>query len=113
MTKIVDPSLVANMYSNTSGLARGARTDGGDTTETSSADSGGGPSFAALLETKTREAVDTLRTGEEMSAKAVTGEADLTEVIEAVNSAEVTLQTVVALRDRMISAYQEIMRMPI
>jgi flagellar hook-basal body complex protein FliE len=32
--------------------------------------------------------------------------------VEAVNAAEITLQTVVALRDRMISAYQEILRMP-
>ena len=48
-----------------------------------------------------------------MSAMAVTGEADITDVVQAVTSAELTLQTVVAVRDRMISAYQEIMRMPI
>jgi flagellar biosynthetic protein FliQ len=34
-------------------------------------------------------------------------------VVEAVNAAELTLQTVVAVRDRMIAAYQEILRMPI
>jgi flagellar hook-basal body complex protein FliE len=33
-------------------------------------------------------------------------------VVEAVNAAELTLQTVVAVRDRIIGAYQEIMRMP-
>jgi flagellar hook-basal body complex protein FliE len=33
-------------------------------------------------------------------------------VVEAVNAAEITLQTVVAVRDRIITAYQEIMRMP-
>jgi len=48
-----------------------------------------------------------------MSAQAVTGEADLTDVVAAITSAELTLQTVVAVRDRLISAYQEIMRMPI
>jgi flagellar hook-basal body complex protein FliE len=48
-----------------------------------------------------------------MSAKAVTGEADLTDVVTAVTNAELTLQTVVSVRDRLISAYQEIMRMPI
>jgi flagellar hook-basal body complex protein FliE len=48
-----------------------------------------------------------------MSAKAVTGEADIVDVVQAVGNAEITLQTVVAVRDRVISAYQEIMRMPI
>jgi flagellar hook-basal body complex protein FliE len=43
----------------------------------------------------------------------VTEEADLTEVVQAVTSAEVTLQTVVSIRDRLVSAFQEIMRMPI
>ena len=54
-----------------------------------------------------------MRSGEDASARAVTGEAELTEVVQAVTAAEVTLETVVAVRDRMISAYQEIMRMPI
>jgi flagellar hook-basal body complex protein FliE len=45
--------------------------------------------------------------------KAITGKADLNDVIVAVNDAEMTLQTVVGLRDRMIQAYQEILRMPI
>ena len=48
-----------------------------------------------------------------MTAKAVVGEADLVEVVTAVNSAEMALQTVVTVRDRVISAYQEILRMPI
>ena len=41
------------------------------------------------------------------------GTANLTDVVEAVTAAEMTLETVVAMRDRMMSAYQEIMRMPI
>ena len=41
------------------------------------------------------------------------GQANLQDVVEAVNAAEVTLQTVVAVRDRMIAAYQDIIRMPI
>jgi flagellar hook-basal body complex protein FliE len=44
---------------------------------------------------------------------AVSGHTSLQEVVEAVNAAELTLQTVVAVRDRMIAAYQEILRMPI
>lgn len=54
-----------------------------------------------------------MKAGEKASAQAVTGEASLTDVVEAVTDAEMTLQTVVAIRDRMLNAYQEIMRMPV
>jgi flagellar hook-basal body complex protein FliE len=47
------------------------------------------------------------------SLKAVTGKADLTAVTQAVGNAEVALQAVVAVRDRVIQAYQDITKMPI
>jgi flagellar hook-basal body complex protein FliE len=43
----------------------------------------------------------------------VAGGGDPLDVVTAITSAEVTLQTVVAVRDKMIQAYQEILRMPI
>lgn len=109
INKIIDPNIAMSAYANTAKIATGARVAGGDTVGAS----GGGVKFADLLETKTRESINTLKEGEKMSARAVTGQADLTDVVEAVTAAELTLQTVVAVRDRMISAYQEIMRMPI
>ncbi|MEM7650777.1 MAG: flagellar hook-basal body complex protein FliE [Pseudomonadota bacterium] len=109
MDKIIDPNIAMNAYSKSSNIARGAK--GAD--ESDSGESSGGITFSDFLKQKATESVDTLRESERMSAKAVTGEADLTDVVQAVNSAEVTLQTVVAVRDRMISAYQEILRMPI
>ena len=60
-----------------------------------------------------KESVNTLKEGESMSIKGISGEADLTDVVSAVNSAEATLQLVTTPRDRMIQAYQEIIRMPI
>jgi len=63
------------------------------------------------------EALDKARgagyAGEVKSAEAVAGEADLQDLIVAVTNAELTLQTVVAVRDRMISAYNDIIKMPI
>jgi flagellar hook-basal body complex protein FliE len=41
------------------------------------------------------------------------GRAELIDVVTAVASAESSLETVIAVRDQVISAYQEIMRMPI
>ena len=48
-----------------------------------------------------------------MSAKGIAGTADLREVVTAVTNAEVTLQTAIAIRDRVIRAYQDITSMPI
>ena len=117
----VSPNIAANAYSNSNRIG-GA----GDVTKINQAQTGfaqndpiygpkeeGGVTFADMLRDNIQSSVKTMRGGEEMSAKAVTGEADLTDVVQAVTSAELTLQTVVALRDRMISAYQEIMRMTI
>jgi flagellar hook-basal body complex protein FliE len=72
----------------------------------------GGPSFAELLKDTAQGAIDTGKAGEQQSIAAVAQQAELADIITAVSNAEVTLQTVVAVRDRVISAYQEIMRMP-
>ena len=48
-----------------------------------------------------------------MGMKGITGNADLNDVVSAINSAESTLQLVTTIRDKMIQAYQEVMRMPI
>ncbi|MFV3076160.1 flagellar hook-basal body complex protein FliE [Niveispirillum fermenti] len=71
-----------------------------------------GPSFGDMLEEAVSQSVQTMRTGEEMTAKGVVGKADLADVVNAVTNAEVTLQAVVSVRDKVISAYQEILRMP-
>ncbi len=69
--------------------------------------------FADMLRDATQGAASVLREGEVQSLKAAAGTADLNEVVAAVGKAEMTLQTVVTLRDRVIQAYQEILRMPI
>jgi flagellar hook-basal body complex protein FliE len=73
---------------------------------------GDGPSFGSVLEEATRDAIGTMHKGEQMSALGTLGKADLTEVVQAVNNAETMLQTVTSLRDKVVTAYQEIMRMP-
>ena len=70
-------------------------------------------SFATLMRSGLKSGIETMQQGEEMAAKAVTGEASTIDVVTAVNKAETTLNTIVAIRDRLISAYQEIQRMQI
>lgn len=69
--------------------------------------------FSAVMEQAARSTIGTLRKGEDMSALAAVGKADLTDVVQAVSSAEVALQTVTAVRDKVVTAYQEILRMPV
>ena len=61
----------------------------------------------------TENSIETLKAGEAMGMKGITGNADLNDVVSAINSAESTLQLVTTIRDKMIQAYQEVMRMPI
>ncbi|MEQ8332950.1 flagellar hook-basal body complex protein FliE [Nisaea sp.] len=72
-----------------------------------------GTDFASFVKQAAEDAVGTMDAGEKMSMKGIAGEAELTDVVQAVNSADITLRTVVTLRDRMVQAYQEIIRMPI
>jgi flagellar hook-basal body complex protein FliE len=72
-----------------------------------------GEAFANLVRDAVGGAIDTGHVAERVSAKAIAGQTDLNQVVTAVNNAEVTLQTVLAVRDKVIQAYQDIIRMPI
>ncbi len=69
--------------------------------------------FMKLVRETVQSTIDTNRAAEQTSIDAAAGKADLSDVVTAVANAEATLQTVVTVRDRIIQAYQEIMRMPI
>lgn len=72
-----------------------------------------GLSFAELVENTGRGNLALSRNAEGLSAAGIHGSADLADVVTAVSNAEVALQTVLSIRDRVVSAVQEIMRMPI
>ena len=72
-----------------------------------------GPSFGNLVKDALTQAVDTVKTSEKVSTAGILGKADITEVAQAVNNADLTLQSVVAVRDKVITAYQQILNMPI
>ncbi|OAN52572.1 flagellar hook-basal body complex protein FliE [Sphingobium sp. TCM1] len=73
----------------------------------------GGGSFGSMIETMVSDAAGTLRVAETESAKQVAGKGDMIDVVTAIGAAETALDTVVAVRDRVVSAYSEIMRMQI
>lgn len=72
-----------------------------------------GTDFAAVLKDAAKVSIGTMKEAETQSAAAIAGKADIKEVVAAVTNAEMTLETVVTVRDKVINAYNEIMRMPI
>lgn len=70
-------------------------------------------SFGSMIQSVVNEAATSLRTAEAESAKQVAGKGDIIDVVTAIGAAEAALDTVVAVRDRVVSAYSEIMRMQI
>jgi len=72
-----------------------------------------GDDFANLVKGAVNGAIKIGQESERQSLSAVTGQGDLSKVVTAVAEAELTLQTVVAVRDKVIEAYKEIIRMPI
>lgn len=66
--------------------------------------------FSDVLSGFMGDAVDTVKKSEQLAAQGAVGKADLQEVILAVSDAEIMMQTITAIRDKVISAYQEIIR---
>ena len=60
-----------------------------------------------------KDSIANIRQGEQAATEQVDGKANIVDVVNSVNSAELTLDTVVAVRDKVVAAYQSIMSMPI
>ncbi len=73
----------------------------------------GGGGFAQVLEKALSDTSGAIKGGELQAMKAAAGTADVTDIVTAVSNAELALDTVVAIRDRVIAAYQDMIRMPI
>lgn len=69
--------------------------------------------FGGFLDKSISQAVDTLKESERVSLAAVSGKASAQDVVRSVLAAEMTVQSVVAIRDKMVQAYQEIMRIAV
>jgi flagellar hook-basal body complex protein FliE len=69
--------------------------------------------FGQMLSQVTSDAVSSLKAGEATAISGLHGTATVQQVVEAVSDAQSSLQTALAVRDKAVSAYQEISRMPI
>ena len=69
--------------------------------------------FGGVLARALEGAMQAGHAADAQTQAAISGGGNITEVVAAVSKAELTLQTTVAIRDRVVQAYQDIMRMPI
>jgi flagellar hook-basal body complex protein FliE len=105
---MTSPSAAASAYASlariadpSAGLARAV----GETS--------GGPSFGALLKDAIGSVVEAGRKSYTQTNAMVAGKSNIVDVVTAVSETEVAVSALVSVRDRMIQAYEEIMRMPI
>ena len=78
-----------------------------------SSPSTGGTSFGSALQGAMSKLMDIGHDADAKSVQAMTGGGNLTDVVMAVSKAEMALQASVAVRDKVISAYQDVMRMSV
>lgn len=75
---------------------------------------GSGPAFADLLRGSLEKVAETGTRAEAQVGEAAAGRRpELVDVVTAVAESEAALETLVAVRDKVVQAYEEIMRMPI
>jgi flagellar hook-basal body complex protein FliE len=75
--------------------------------------SASGPTFGQTLGQVVNDTISSLQSGEAAAIQGLEGKMQPFKVVEAVMSAQRTLQQTLAIRDKAVSAYQEISRMTI
>ena len=107
----VKATLASQLYSQVQSAARPVAETGGN--------GGGGDGrttvgqAAEAFRTAATDFTETLRQGEETVKAGLAGRADPQAVVEALAATELAVQTAVAVRDKVVEAYQEILRMPV
>lgn len=69
--------------------------------------------FSNVLKSVIGNASDAVNVSAKSGVQALNGDVNLVDVVTSVQNAEMVLETVVAVRDKVIAAYQDIIKMPI
>ena len=93
-----NPHIASQLYTNAQNIAR-----------PDAPESGGSTLFADMA----NDFMATMQAGENAAIAGMTGKADAQTVVEALAASEMAIQTAVSVRDRVVEAYQEILRMPV
>ncbi len=105
---LATPSAAASAYARVQGQDMSGIGAEGDGLQT-----GAGGSFGDTLSQALAGVVDSGHAADTAAAKGISGEGNLTDVVMAVSKAQLALQSTTAIRDRVVQAYQDIMKMSI
>lgn len=111
---MITPLAAAKAYASAQkGMGVGGAGDAAGMPSLSGPAAGAQGGFGDILKSAMTDAMAASKNAERQMAAQVAGKAELIDVVTAISAAEASLETVIAVRDQVISAYQEIMRMPI
>lgn len=107
----ISPISAMNAYA----AAAAAGTGSGDAGKAAAKTAGANPlgEFSNFLEDSVKDAETQMGKAEQLSAQAAMGKAELVDVVTAIAAAETSLETMLSIRDEVIRAYQDVMKMTI
>ena len=71
------------------------------------------PGFSEVLSQNMNAVLETGQAADQKSMEMINGNANVVDVVTAIAETEIAIESMVTIRDRVIQAYEEIMRMPI
>jgi flagellar hook-basal body complex protein FliE len=104
------PVSAANAYASIGRLGAGADSSG---LASSSDAATGGPDFSAILKDVMHAVSASGAKADAQTQAAAMGKANMVDVVTAVAESETAIATLVSVRDKVIAAYQDILKMPI
>jgi len=103
---MASPTVAANAYASLARMMEsGGAEKGGQTS--------GGPSFGALLKDAVGSVMEAGKKSDTQTMAMTSGKANVMDVVTAVAETDVAVSTLVSVRDKVIAAYEDIMKMPI
>jgi flagellar hook-basal body complex protein FliE len=105
----IPTAAAANAYATLSRLGEQAATPG----RAAAAATDTGPNFSALLKDVMTAVSDAAQKSDAQTQAVATGKANMVDVVTAVTETETAVQTLVSVRDKVIAAYEDILKMPI
>src|SRR6266568_8954372 len=105
---MASPTAAANAYAS---LAR--ITDPAAGLSKAAGEGSSGPNFGELVKEAIGSMTQASRASDAQSQAMAAGKANIVDVVTAVAETEVAIDTLVSVRDKVVAAYEEIMRMPI
>lgn len=104
---MASPSAAASAYANLARIFDNPGAAG------KTGDGAAGPSFSAVLKGALDGVADAGRKSDAQAMSMVSGKSNIIDVVTAVAETEVAVETLVSVRDKVIQAYDDIMKMPI